>query len=120
MSRRLPVRTHHAVQQVLDDLDALMLTERHRTMAARGLSQVSWRIYELRRAIAKEIRADGGSWTQVGATMGISRQSARVQWHTVDGELGITDEQDGPDAPRGGQHAEPDQLPGQLSVDDFL
>lgn len=114
--RKLPRKTDSQLQIVLEELDRLMVVERHRTMAARALSEVTWRIYELRRAIAKEIRAQGGSWGQIGSTMGISRQSAWNQWHTVDGELGLSPDPDGPWYIAGGEHQGPPQVPGQLPL----
>lgn len=65
----------------------LAIVEAEPSLVAAALNQVSWHIYELRRRLALELRACGCSWAEVGATMGISKQSAHAQWGQVDGEL---------------------------------
>lgn len=85
--RKLPRRLDTTVQEIRESLDLCVVAEREPSLVANALNQVTWHIYELRRRLAKDLRAQGLSWGEIATTMGISRQSAHRQWHTVDGEL---------------------------------
>lgn len=85
--RKLTRRLDNVVQSIREDLDMCVVAETEPSLVANALNQVTWHIYELRRRLAKDLRASGLSWGEIATTMGISRQSAHRQWHTVDGEL---------------------------------
>lgn len=85
--RKLTRRLDTTVQEIRESLDLCVVAEREPSLVANALNQVTWHIYELRRRLAKDLRAQGLSWGEIATTMGISRQSAHRQWHTVDGEL---------------------------------
>jgi hypothetical protein len=85
--RYLTRRLDNRVQDIKEQLDTLAIVESEASLVAAALNQVSWHVYELRRRLALEQRAAGRSWAQIGASMGISKQSAMAQWAQVDGEL---------------------------------
>lgn len=86
---KLPLRTEHLVLDVSDILDELMQHEVEPAIVANALARVSYRIIELRRRLALDLRSRGYSWAQVGAVFGMTKQGARAAWSGTAAAVGL-------------------------------
>lgn len=86
---KLPLRVEHLVLDVSDILDELMQYEVEPSIVANALARVSYRIIDLRRQLALDLRSRGHSWAQVGAVFGMTKQGAAAAWSGTAAVVGL-------------------------------